>query len=284
MITFDYTDLPDPNMTISTHTNAIAGKQLVLTCTVRVVEHLISVPSVEWSGGSVGRRDGVVEGNTTRIGVVSKKTLTFNPLHTSHGALYTCTARLIDHSINFIKTGIKDARIFVQSQYFILGTYRLCYKMFLSCLSVPQPTVVIRRSHNGLIHAGSDFTLNAEISINDPTVVDMEISMTISWSTNDNIITSNNCISISPVTLSKSGYTASITYSPITTSDSGLITATLTVSPSDDSIYIKSVTANETHTINVEGIHCDGKCTNTITILVFAFLTYITILILTTYK
>ena len=128
MITFDYTDLPDPNMTISTHTNATAGEQLMLTCTVRVVEHLISIPSVEWSGGSVGRGGGVVEGNTTHDGVVSKKTLTFSPLHTSHGALYTCTARLIDHSINFIKTGIKDARIFVQSQYFILGTYRLCYK------------------------------------------------------------------------------------------------------------------------------------------------------------
>ena len=122
MITFDYTDLPDPNMTISTHTNATAGKQLVLTCTVRVVEHLISVPSVEWNGGRVGMGDGVVEGNTTRTGVVSKKTLTFNPLRTSHGALYTCTARLNDQSINFIKTGMKDARIFVQSQYFILGT------------------------------------------------------------------------------------------------------------------------------------------------------------------
>ena len=42
-------------MTISGPTTAIAGEQLVLTCTVRVVEHLISVPSVEWSGGSVGR-------------------------------------------------------------------------------------------------------------------------------------------------------------------------------------------------------------------------------------
>ena len=218
----------------------------------------------------MGRGDGVVEGNTTRDGVVSKKTLTFNPLHTSHGALYTCTARINDQSINFIKTGMKDARIIVQSQYFILGTYRLCYKMFLSfCLSVPQPTIVIRRNDSDLIYAGSDFTLNAEISINDPTVVDMEISLTISWSTDDNIITSNNRISISPVTLSKSGYTASLTYSPIATSDNGLITATVTVSPSDDSVYIQSVTATATHTINVEGIHCDGKCTNTITIFSF---------------
>ena len=45
-------------MTISGPTTAIAGEQLVLTCTVRVVEQLISVPSVEWNGGSVGRGDG----------------------------------------------------------------------------------------------------------------------------------------------------------------------------------------------------------------------------------
>ena len=102
-------------MTISGPTTATAGEQLVLTCTVRVVEHLISIPSVEWSGGSVGRGDGVIESNTTHNGVTSKKTLTFSPLHSSHGALYTCTARFIDQSINLTKTGIKDARIFVQS-------------------------------------------------------------------------------------------------------------------------------------------------------------------------
>ena len=88
----------------------------MLTCTVRVIDHLISVPSVEWSGGSVGRRDGVIEGNTTHNGVITVKTLTFSPLHTSHGALYTCTARINDQFINLIKTGIKDAHIiFVQS-------------------------------------------------------------------------------------------------------------------------------------------------------------------------
>ena len=93
-------------MTISGPINGTAGEQLVLTCTVKVVAHLTSVPSVVWSGGSVGTGDGVIEGNTTHNGVTSKKTLTFSPLHTSHGALYTCTATIIDQSINHTKTGI----------------------------------------------------------------------------------------------------------------------------------------------------------------------------------
>ena len=128
--------------------------------------------------------------------------------------------------------------------------------MFLSyCLPVPQPTVVIRRSRSGLIYAGNSFTLNAEISFSNSAVVDVPISLTISWSRDGDNITSNDHITISNVSDSESGYTASLTYSPIATSDSGLITATVTVSPSDDSMYIQSVTANESHTINVEGIY-----------------------------
>ena len=91
-------------MTISGPTTAIAGEQLVLTCTVRVVEHLISVPSVEWSGGSVRRGDSVIESNTTYNNeVMSVKTLMFNPLHPSHGALYTCMADIKDKIINLTK-------------------------------------------------------------------------------------------------------------------------------------------------------------------------------------
>ena len=101
-------------MTISGPTTAIAGEELVLTCTVRVVEHLISVPSVEWSGGSVGRGDGVIDSNITHNGVISKTTLTFSPLHTSHGALYTCMADSNDQSINLTKNGKVDVHLVVQ--------------------------------------------------------------------------------------------------------------------------------------------------------------------------
>ena len=81
----------------------------------------------------------------------------------------------------------------------------------------------------------------------------VSLSLTISWSRDDVLITSNDRITISNVSTSESGYTASLTYSPITTSDSGLITATVTVSPSDDSMYIQSVTATATDTLCIQG-------------------------------
>ena len=86
----------------------------MLTCTVRVVE-LISEPSVEWSGGSVESRNGVMQGDTTHNGAISVKTLTFSPLHTTHGALYTCMVVISDQSINLLKTIEKNAHMIVQS-------------------------------------------------------------------------------------------------------------------------------------------------------------------------
>ena len=89
----------------------------------------------------------------------------------------------------------------VSRRHFCTNTcirYRRCFKMFLSfCLPVLQPTVMIRRSHSGLVYAGSEFTLNAEISLNNSAVVDVSILLTISWSRDGDIITSNDHITIS---------------------------------------------------------------------------------------
>ena len=125
--------------------------------------------------------------------------------------------------------------------------------LFYISLPVPQPIILIRRSHSGLIYAGNNFTLNAEILFNISVVVNVSLSLTISWSRDGHNITSKDNITISNVSDIESGYAASLTYSPIATSDSGLITATVTVSPSDDSMYIQSVTATAADTLCIQG-------------------------------
>ena len=112
-------DLPPPNVNISGPKSATAGEDLVLTCTVEVIERLISVPSVEWSGGSVGSGNDVIEGDTTHNGNISEKTLTFSPLHTSHGSVYTCTANINIQSINLRRTGIESTTILVTCKQFV---------------------------------------------------------------------------------------------------------------------------------------------------------------------
>ena len=94
----------------------IAGDNLSLTCTVTVVEYLTVVPTVQWSGGSVRLEDGVTESDTSHDGVNSMRTLTFSPLHTSHGAEYSCQAEISISSISVTKTVTSSEHVMVQSE------------------------------------------------------------------------------------------------------------------------------------------------------------------------
>ena len=62
----------------------------------------------------MGRGDGVIKSNTTHDGVVIVKTLMFNPLHPSHGALYSCMADIKDQFINLTKNVKEDVHLVVQ--------------------------------------------------------------------------------------------------------------------------------------------------------------------------
>ena len=83
----------------------------------------------------------------------------------------------------------------------------------------------------------------------------MAISLDISWSRGSDVIASDTRTAISPVNDSDDSYTAFITYTPIATSDSGQFTATVTVSPSDGSMFIQTATATDTEMLTVEGMN-----------------------------
>ena len=50
---------------------------------------------------------------------------------------------------------------------------------YIISLPVPQPIILIKRNYSGLIYAGNNFTLNAEILFNISTVVNVSISLTM---------------------------------------------------------------------------------------------------------
>ena len=105
-------------MTISGPSIFIAGKDVVLTCNVKVVEYLTVEPTVQWSGGSVGSGNGVMVGVTTHSGVMSMRTLTFSPLRTSHIVLYICKADINIPSINLRKDSYFQYILLVESKSF----------------------------------------------------------------------------------------------------------------------------------------------------------------------
>ena len=109
-------DLPDPVLAISGPTTGMAGEEFQLTCSVSVVEYLITQPTVQWSGGSVDSGNGVTESDTTVSGVTSMRTLTFSPLHTSHGTEYTCQADINIPAISLMRTVSESRAVMVQSK------------------------------------------------------------------------------------------------------------------------------------------------------------------------
>ena len=108
---------PNPTITIASPTAstrpiiAQAGDDLEVTCSVSVVDHLVSPPSVEWRGHNIYSSNVNVEmiDNLTVI-------LTFTPSHTSHGAVYICVASIIIDVISVNKMVEKSETVIVQSK------------------------------------------------------------------------------------------------------------------------------------------------------------------------
>ena len=102
------TALPPPVVTISPASgDPTAGQTYSLTCSVAVVPHLVVDPSIQWS-----RQNGGVV--TTSSG--TSLPLSFNPLMTSDGDLYTCQASVDITSISVSVSGEKSRDLIVRSK------------------------------------------------------------------------------------------------------------------------------------------------------------------------
>ena len=109
--------LPPPNVTVSSDVHSVAGQFVELTCAVTVVEEQVK-PVFSWTGNSVGS-SGVLQNETSVSGATSVRNLTFDPLMTSHGGLYTCRTEIYVLS-KLIHTTMNQSHLTVQSEHFML--------------------------------------------------------------------------------------------------------------------------------------------------------------------
>jgi len=89
-----------------------------LICTTVVEENLAVEPTVEWqfsNGSIIVGGNGISVGNPLTSGNTITLTLTFNPLRTSHGRQYTCSADVRAKSIT-LSSNATVADIVVQSE------------------------------------------------------------------------------------------------------------------------------------------------------------------------
>ena len=109
------------------------------------------------------------------------------------------------------------------------------------------------RSHSGTVYAGTEFTLISDISFGDVSGVDTDLLLDIMWTRGSDVIASDIRTVASGVSDSGTGYTASLSFSPIANSDSGFYTATVTVRPTTTSQYIQHASTISTESVTVKG-------------------------------
>ena len=108
----------------------------------------------------------------------------------------------------------------------------------------------IRRSHTDTVYAGTKFTLSVDISLR---AVRVRTTLNVTWSRGNDVITSDTRTTVSVVSGSGDNYTASLTYSPIAISDSGPITAIISLSVGPYESMCSWTSATDTD-LNVHGI------------------------------
>ena len=113
------------------------------------------------------------------------------------------------------------------------------------------------RSHSDTVYVGTEITLTSQISLGSVSGVDEEISVTIVWTRDTCAIVSDTHTTVSSITGSGSSYTASLSFSPVNSSDHGNITATVTVGSSE---YVETVTGSDSDILEIQGNVCMNEC------------------------
>ena len=189
-----------PVVRIESAGESTAGVNHTLTCTVTLEQDLKAPLLIQWTAPN-----GSIVGNETLVDVTVSRSsnnlsLTFSPLHTSHGGQYSCMA-----SVNVLKANVSiggqaSLNITVQSILWITSS---CTELTFFLLSVPMPSLTITGSpinegfHTGLLltftgmavfnpavdtpltvngmwtktNPFSDLTVNSHINITEPTLV-----------------------------------------------------------------------------------------------------------------
>ena len=122
----------------------------------------------------------------------------------------------------------------------------LVLSLFCSLVEVHcQISMTISRSHNDTVYIGTQLTLTSHISVSG---VDDIISVEISWTRGNDVIVNDSHTTVSAVSGNSSRYSASLSFSPVTTADGGPMIVIVTITSP-----LQNVTIFDTHILKVTG-------------------------------
>ncbi len=106
-------ELPVPVVTITAPPTPTGGDSYTLDCSARTEDYVISVPSVEWVNIDINDRN-ISQSRQTNGTVSASRSLSFNPIRTSHGGRYTCRGNVdipLASITNRANTAMEDIRV-----------------------------------------------------------------------------------------------------------------------------------------------------------------------------
>ena len=123
--------------------------EYTLICRVISAEKLFSPPNIVWMDSN---RDNITVGPLMPEGAVTTRNLTFDPLRTSHGEIYTCMANITIPEASVAVMSNNSTTINVQSEFGVLLHYAVLfhwlvilvidslYQVFISSISSKCPS------------------------------------------------------------------------------------------------------------------------------------------------
>lgn len=239
--------LPPPSVTVFSAPSPTVGQTHTLTCVAVVVEYLIERPMLEWL--SIDAVNDVIQSEQINSGsTVSNRILTFAPLHTTHGGIYTCQATINISRVNSTeKRGSIDQSVIVQSKFLLLSVISLLIVWSIYTPSVPPPSVVVSSSH--VPFNGTIFNLTGDITL-EP-AVDISVTAVGVWRDGNGVMLHTNVVTALP----PSSYLSVLMFVPLSSVSSGNYSLTYTVEPaSDNAQYVIGITNSTVHLLSVQGM------------------------------
>ena len=195
----------------------MAGGNVTLICSVTLPHGVIDTPDFQWEGpGGVilTPADSMTSGQTV------SSDLPLNEITTSQAGQYTCTATLSRSITN-------STTITVESEFSGALSSMI---LPLPTLSVPAPTPEITANVTGTVSAGAPFNLTCDYTLSPS--VDTDIQTEVTWTVNGTTVATSE----DGGRISSDG--VSLIFSPLTTSDTGRYTCTLTLTASPQTPHV----------------------------------------------
>ena len=218
----------------------MAGDTVTLTCSVTLPSGVTGTPVFQWEGPGVTP----TPADPTTSGVMVSSELTLSEISISQAGLYTCTATLsgsITTSTIITVQSMFSQRNFSSNSYaqceFLLRRHLIC----LFCL-VPAPTSFITVSSTDRT-AGNTLSLTCDYTLGPS--VDTTVEVDVTWRVGNYLVAgSEDHISTAGV---------SLIFSPLTTSDTGTYTCTLTITtPQTPHVTVQRPVESEEEVITVQ--------------------------------